>query len=161
MSLFFLGPAVATAPPGAAPTPISATKAASALHQQQASSSPARGDQQAPAGKPNTPYSAKTQQSPTLIYSSEQGGRGESTFHDVIGTPCILVCILVQPQGRQVGSIADYDPMNGQWGSIASVAAGRPNQPPPGKNSILMCCSVYLGVSHNSPRHISAGSRMG
>ncbi|KRZ80091.1 LIM and SH3 domain protein F42H10.3, partial [Trichinella papuae] len=49
----------------------------------------------------SSPYTAKLQQSPTLIYSSERGGR-------------------VAPQSRVVGSIDNYDPMNGQWGSIVS-----------------------------------------
>ncbi|KRX83597.1 LIM and SH3 domain protein F42H10.3 [Trichinella sp. T6] len=49
----------------------------------------------------SSPYSAKLQQSPTLIYSTERGGR-------------------VAPQSRVVGSIDNYDPMNGQWGSIVS-----------------------------------------
>ncbi|VDN02031.1 unnamed protein product [Thelazia callipaeda] len=49
-----------------------------------------------------TPYSSKlARQSGTLIYSSEQGGR-------------------VPIQQRQVGSIADYDPLNGNWGTVGS-----------------------------------------
>ncbi|CDW56963.1 Nebulin and LIM and SH3 1 domain containing prote in [Trichuris trichiura] len=48
-----------------------------------------------------SPYSAKMQQTSTLIYSSERGGK-------------------VTPQSRTVGSIDNYDPMNGQWGSIVN-----------------------------------------
>lgn len=50
----------------------------------------------------STPYSNRlASQSGTIIYSSEHGGR-------------------VPPQQRQVGSIADYDPLNGNWGSVGS-----------------------------------------
>lgn len=31
--------------------------------------------------------------------------------------------VLVPPQQRQVGSIADYDPLNGNWGSVGSSRA--------------------------------------
>uniref|UniRef100_A0A914WIK1 LIM and SH3 domain protein F42H10.3 n=1 Tax=Plectus sambesii TaxID=2011161 RepID=A0A914WIK1_9BILA len=48
-----------------------------------------------------TPYSSKMASAGTVIYSSEQGGR-------------------VPVQQRQVGSIADYDPLNGQWGTVGS-----------------------------------------
>lgn len=60
-------------------------------------------------GDPNkaSPYSTKQQQMSTLIYSSEQGGRQGSQM------------------SPRVGSIADYDPMNGQFSSIVS-GGGRP-----------------------------------
>ncbi|EJW82986.1 hypothetical protein WUBG_06103, partial [Wuchereria bancrofti] len=55
--------------------------------------------------QPTTPYSSKlARQSGTLIYSSEQGGK-------------------VPIQQRQVGSIADYDPLNGNWGTVGSSRA--------------------------------------
>ncbi|VDK89275.1 unnamed protein product [Litomosoides sigmodontis] len=55
--------------------------------------------------QPATPYSSKlARQSGTLIYSSEQGGK-------------------VPIQQRQVGSIADYDPLNGNWGTVGSSRA--------------------------------------
>ncbi|VBB30462.1 unnamed protein product [Acanthocheilonema viteae] len=57
--------------------------------------------------QPTTPYSSKlARQSGTLIYSSEQGGK-------------------VPIQQRQVGSIADYDPLNGNWGTVGSSRAGQ------------------------------------
>uniref|UniRef100_A0A0N5A861 LIM and SH3 domain protein F42H10.3 n=1 Tax=Syphacia muris TaxID=451379 RepID=A0A0N5A861_9BILA len=56
----------------------------------------------APVTAVPSPYSNRlASQSGTIIYSSEHGGR-------------------VPPQQRQVGSIADYDPLNGNWGSVGS-----------------------------------------
>ncbi|VDM38637.1 unnamed protein product [Toxocara canis] len=53
----------------------------------------------------STPYSSRlAAQSGTVIYSSEQGGK-------------------VPIQQRQVGSIADYDPLNGNWGTVGSSRA--------------------------------------
>uniref|UniRef100_A0A915CFY2 SH3 domain-containing protein n=1 Tax=Parascaris univalens TaxID=6257 RepID=A0A915CFY2_PARUN len=53
----------------------------------------------------NTPYSSRlASQSGTVIYSSEHGGK-------------------VPIQQRQVGSIADYDPLNGNWGTVGSSRA--------------------------------------
>uniref|UniRef100_A0A8R1TY05 SH3 domain-containing protein n=1 Tax=Onchocerca volvulus TaxID=6282 RepID=A0A8R1TY05_ONCVO len=55
--------------------------------------------------QPTTPYSSKlSRQSGILIYSSDQGGK-------------------VPVQQRQVGSIADYDPLNGNWGTVGSSRA--------------------------------------
>jgi len=49
-----------------------------------------------------TPYSKRlAAQSGTIIYSTEQGGK-------------------VPVSQRQVGSIADYDPLNGNWGTVGS-----------------------------------------
>lgn len=50
----------------------------------------------------DSPYSARQKAEPTLIYSSKQGGRVNAGA------------------ARQVGTLDDYDPMNGQWGSAAS-----------------------------------------
>ncbi|VDD94444.1 unnamed protein product [Enterobius vermicularis] len=57
------------------------------------------------AAAASTPYNSRlASQTGTIIYSSEHGGR-------------------VPPQQRQVGSIADYDPLNGNWGSVGSSRA--------------------------------------
>ncbi|TKR77452.1 hypothetical protein L596_018423 [Steinernema carpocapsae] len=56
-------------------------------------------------GAANTPYSSRLAgQSGTVIYSTDKGGR------------------VTQP-ARGVGSIADYDPMNGNWGTIGASQA--------------------------------------
>ncbi|VDK50695.1 unnamed protein product [Anisakis simplex] len=58
-----------------------------------------------PEGGVGSPYSRRlASQSGTVIYSSEQGGR-------------------VPIQQRPVGSIADYDPLNGNWGTVGSSRA--------------------------------------
>ncbi|CAJ0942737.1 unnamed protein product, partial [Mesorhabditis belari] len=59
------------------------------------------------SGEPT--YSSRmAQQSGTLIYSSELGGS-----------------LIVNQPNRAVGSIADYDPMNGNWGTVGGGAGTR------------------------------------
>ncbi|VDK35640.1 unnamed protein product [Gongylonema pulchrum] len=84
----------------------------------------------------STPYSARlARQSGTVIYSSEQGGK-------------------VPIQKRQVGSIADYDPLNGNWGTVGSSRAAekigqltgsniKANGPPSGKGTGFAVKALY------------------
>ncbi|CAI4228921.1 unnamed protein product [Auanema sp. JU1783] len=59
-----------------------------------------------PAFNPSTispsepPFNSRINEQPSLIYSSDKGP------------------VVNQNPARQVGSIADYDPLNGQWGSV-------------------------------------------
>uniref|UniRef100_A0A5S6QQL9 LIM and SH3 domain protein F42H10.3 n=1 Tax=Trichuris muris TaxID=70415 RepID=A0A5S6QQL9_TRIMR len=81
-----------------------------------------------------SPYSAKMQQTSTLIYSSERGGK-------------------VTPQSRTVGSIDNYDPMNGQWGSI--VNSNRNIKSPTAK----ITSNAYPGQAPNAPMTQTSSQR--
>ncbi|KAH7731754.1 Protein F42H10.3 b [Aphelenchoides avenae] len=65
----------------------------------------------------NSPYTQRLEQSSgTIIYSTDYGGP-------------------VPSQERPVGSIADYDPLNGNWGSSGAVSAAPQSQISPGRSS--------------------------
>ncbi|KHJ43034.1 SH3 domain protein [Trichuris suis] len=129
-------------------TPYCAVAAPTIAPQVASSTTTARGPtvpQATPAKQTPTknfvsPYSAKMQQTSTLIYSSERGGK-------------------VTPQSRTVGSIDNYDPMNGQWGSI--VNSNRNIKSPTaktGSNALPGQASNAALTQTSSPRRPGGGS---